>query len=84
MRKANSQNKKMKYVLSIKYDGNEVHSGEYTSLREVSKELCIPYHTICDYYEGRRKTFGRFSDCKFFPTIDISKKDSDYVDIKDK
>lgn len=73
MRPQNSKNKKMKYMLSVKYGDNEVHSGLYPSLREVSKELNIPYTTITDYYEGRRGTFGRFKDFKYFPTINISK-----------
>jgi len=73
MRPPNSTNKKLKYVLSVKYQDNEVHNGEYKSLREISKELNMPYHTISDFYEGRRETFGRFKDCKYFPTIIISK-----------
>ena len=73
MRPQNSTNKKMKYVLSVKYEDNEIHNEKYTSLREISKELNIPYTTITDYYEGRRGTFGRFKECKYFPTINISK-----------
>lgn len=73
MRPQNSKNKKMKYSLSVKYGDNEVHNEKYTSLREVSKELNIPYTTITDYYEGRRGTFGKFKDFKYFPTIIITK-----------
>lgn len=73
MRPQNSTNKKLKYILKVNVQDEEVHYGYYPSLREISKELNMPYHTISDYYEGRRNSFGRFKDCKYFPTISINK-----------
>lgn len=73
MRTANSKNTKKKYNLKIELMGETKCDEDFASLIEVSKKLNIPYHTISDVYENRRKSFNRFSNCEYFPKISITK-----------
>jgi len=70
-----------KYNLNISCEGEPLHDGEYCSLREISDYLNLPYNVITNVYEGRRNSFKRWEECKFFPTIRISNlKDTDEED----
>jgi len=62
-----------KYNLQITCDGNPLHEGQYASLREISDYLHIPYHNLTDVCEGRRNSFTKWEECRFFPVIKIDK-----------
>ena len=61
-----------KYNCYISVMGEAVHNKQYPSLRQIGKELNIPYHTITDVYEGRRNSFTKYENIKFFPSLKIT------------
>ena len=73
MRTAGSNNTTPKYNCSIKYLGTEIHNKNYTSLKTLSDDIDMPYHTITDVFEGRRNSFMKYEDRKYFPAIKIMK-----------
>jgi len=73
MGRAGKENVKLKYVCSVVLMGEEVHNKQYPSLIQIGKELNIPYHTITDVYEGRRNSFTKYENMKFFPCVKIYK-----------
>jgi len=79
MRTAGKENTTPKYLCCITLMGDEVHRKEYASLKKLADDIDIPYHTITDVFEGRRNSFMKYKDRKYFPDISIQK----LVDIKD-
>lgn len=79
MRTAGKENITPKYLCCIHILGNEVHKEQYPSLKKLAQDIDIPYHTITDVFEGRRNSFMKYKDKKFFPDIRITK----LIDIED-
>jgi hypothetical protein len=73
MRKVGIENTTPKYLCCITFMGNEVHKKEYPSLKKLADDIDIPYHTITDVFEGRRSSFMKYKNRKYFPDISISK-----------
>tara|TARA_R110002096_G_scaffold129725_3_gene278698 strand:+ start:7014 stop:7256 length:243 start_codon:yes stop_codon:yes gene_type:complete len=74
-----TENSTLKYNLSVRCDGNEVHNNNYCSLKEIAKHLNFPYCGITDIYEGRRKSMTKYANCKYFPSLTIKLIESDVV-----
>lgn len=83
MRTTGCKNKTNKYRCEIDVMGEKVLSEDYATLKHIADETEIPYHTIADIFEGRRTTFTRYKDTKYFPNLKITKlcdlKDEDCV-----
>lgn len=73
MRTSGAINNTPKYLCSIILMGDEVHRKEYSSLKKIADEIDMPYHTITDVFEGRRSSFMKYKDKKYFPDIRITK-----------
>jgi hypothetical protein len=73
MRTAGSNNTTPKYNCSIIYLGTEIHNKNYTSLKTLSDDIDMPYHTITDVFEGRRNSFMKIRRPKIFPGYKYSK-----------
>lgn len=73
MRTTGSVNLKAKYRCEIILMGNVVLDESYTSLRNLAKGADLPYHMITDVFEGRRNSFMKYQNKKYFPTIKITK-----------
>lgn len=71
-----AKNTTLKYNLSVNCNGTQLHNSDYCSLREVAEHLNFPYTTITDIYEGRRKSMNKYAECKYFPSINITKLSS--------
>ena len=73
MRTACANNTTPKYICSITYLGNEVHNEKYSSLKSLADAIDMPYHTITDVFEGRRNSFMKYENRKYFTSIKIMK-----------
>lgn len=73
MRPTGTQNTTPKYNCCIHFMGKEIHNKKYASLKQMSNDIDIPYHTLTDVFEGRRCSYNKFKDRKFFPTINITR-----------
>lgn len=73
MRTAGKENITPKYLCCINLLGKEVHREQYASLKKLAMDIDIPYHTITDVFEGRRNSFMKYKDKKYFPDIQITK-----------
>ena len=77
MRTTGSVNLKPKYRCQIILMGNVVLDENYSTLRNLANGVDLPYHTITDVFEGRRNSFMRYEDRRYFPSIKITKLDED-------
>ena len=86
MRTAGSQNVKPKYHCEITILGNVVLDESYSSLRKLAHSVDLPYHTITDVFEGRRGSYQKYENRKYFPIIKITKicdeKNNNLIDEK--
>tara|TARA_R110000803_G_scaffold184748_1_gene247070 strand:- start:135 stop:437 length:303 start_codon:yes stop_codon:yes gene_type:complete len=73
MRTTGATNSTMKYNCSITVMDNEVLNEDYSSLKKLADAIDIPYHTITDVFEGRRSSFMKYENKKYFPSIKIRK-----------
>jgi hypothetical protein len=73
MRTAGSMNVKPKYHCEITILGNVVLDESYSSLRKLAHNVDLPYHTITDVFEGRRGSYQKYENRKYFPVIKITK-----------
>ena len=72
MGRAGKKNITLKYLCCVEVAGEEIHNKQYASLIQIGQDLNIPYHTLTDVYEGRRSSFTKYQNMKFFPTVKIS------------
>lgn len=73
MRTIGASAKTNKYKCEITVMGEIILCEEYPTLKQIAEEIEIPYHTVADFYEGRRSSFNRYSASKYFPVINITK-----------
>jgi hypothetical protein len=73
MRPTGKENSTLKYICSIHFMGEVIHNEKYASLKKLAEGIDIPYHTVTDVFEGRRCSYNKFKDRKFFPNIRIMK-----------
>ena len=82
MRTAGSVNQKPKYHCEITILGNVVLDESFTTLRKLAHSVDLPYHTITDVFEGRRGSYQKYENRKYFPIIKISKISDELIDEK--
>ena len=73
MRTSGANNTTPKYRCVVTLMGEKVVDDDFTSLKKVAEVVDIPYHTITDVFEGRRNSFMKYKNKKFFPDISIIK-----------
>tara|TARA_R100001086_G_scaffold37268_1_gene16646 strand:+ start:260 stop:511 length:252 start_codon:yes stop_codon:yes gene_type:complete len=73
MRTAGAGAKTNKYRCEIEVMGEIVLCDDYATLKVIADETEIPYHTIADVFEGRRTSFMKYSNTKYFPNLRITK-----------
>lgn len=73
MRKIGDINTTLKYNCCITILGEVVLNENYTTLKKLSKSIDIPYDTVTDVFEGRRASYMKWCDKKYFPSISITR-----------
>ena len=61
-----------RFICKVCVGDTELHSKEYTTLKEIAEDLGLSYQQAADISVGRMKKFVKGS-FKYQPTIDIQK-----------